>query len=220
MRWFNRKKRLFLIKLMALLGYGGMTAYCIGGCDSKPAQNESQTPSTNEVIDKVSETVVAEASEPKAVAEDSAQKNESDNSIPMPDAEPAIGDANTPSETGNDDSELDNTQNENADNSAAESELAAQKPELLTFEISSVPNHAMVIKNSKVICKSTPCQYTFKTSSKRETLEIVAPGYFAQKVVLSEEKHTKSQGAIKVALKPDIKRHVPKYAPIIPPDIW
>ena len=90
MSWLHRKKKHFLIKLMALLGYGGMTAYCIGGCDSKPAQNESQTPPANEVSNQAKETAAAGESVQKPETENSPQLSEAEESAQKPEPKKII----------------------------------------------------------------------------------------------------------------------------------
>ena len=42
MRWINRIKRFFLMKVLSALGFGGVIGLCIVSCDSKPASQEDR----------------------------------------------------------------------------------------------------------------------------------------------------------------------------------
>ncbi len=212
MSWFNRKKKQFLNKLMVMLGYGGMVAYCMGGCDSKQAQNTTQTSPV--------ESQIPEADESGKIAEEAAV----DKPQQMPETEAVEQNRESADDDDGDVLEINGTQSEDVNNTAAESDSAATEPEELAFEINYTPKNAGVYKveNGKktVICRLSPCKYLFDTSRNSEKLTIESAGYKTQKIVLSKDKHTKSQGMIKVALHrmryP--KNIVTKYGVEPPPD--
>ena len=90
MSWFYKFKRHFLIKLISALGFGGTVAFCIVGCDTKPANNAEEQKTSPE------ETTDAET-QPKTDAETATQDAEvpANPENPVPE-QPAVNKDNTP----------------------------------------------------------------------------------------------------------------------------
>ncbi len=60
MKLFRQIKRNFLIRLMAVLGFGGMTAFCLSSCQSSSANNDKQPKH------EASDSAASEAPQPAA----------------------------------------------------------------------------------------------------------------------------------------------------------
>ena len=212
MSWFNRKKKLFLIKLMAVLGYGGMAAYCIGGCDSKPAQNESpKSVETNNSKPPQNEPPKSvETNNSKPTQNEPPKSVETNNSKPTQNELPKSVETNNSKPTQNESPKSVET------NINTKKTVVPSESEYLEFNIEYFPADAKVTAGNfgrgrdEIICEHSPCHYRIERieASQMETLwlRISAPGYYPDVLILNNENDIHLKPTIHIELherKPD-----------------
>ena len=202
MNWFNKIKRMFLIKLLRALGFGSVIAYSICGCDSKSASVDVQKPDSvqeSQTANSTAETQPVE--EPKTDAPVVDTQENAENSVPEPDV----------------------AQNSQTETDAQEMP-ANDEPKEIEFEIivkPQVPKYELCIRTceDEHKCGDRSCTkeeskylHKFKVEHKTEIIIVRANGYHQQSIQISKDTQSpiifnlkKASDLQKVPVRPKIR---------------